>query len=70
MSQFDALQNINLEIQVLLGNKDFKNSKLRSLLKQAKVSLVRFSWPSTAMRTFRHSPRTTSSKQVLPSPFS
>lgn len=40
MSQFDALKNINLEIQVLLGNKDFKNSKLRSLLKQAKVTPV------------------------------
>lgn len=38
MSQLAALQTINLEIQVLLGNKDFKNSRLRSLLKQAKVT--------------------------------
>lgn len=37
MSQLAALQKINLEVQVMLGNKDFKNSKLRSLLKQAKV---------------------------------
>ena len=70
MSQLATLQNINLEVQVLLGNKDFKNSKLRSLLKQAKVVPYLFSWPSTAMRILKESPRTTSSRQVLPPPFS
>jgi hypothetical protein len=37
MSELASLQFLNNEVQVLLNNKDFKNSKLRALLKKAKV---------------------------------
>ncbi len=70
MSTLASLQTLNNETETLLKNKEFNNSKTKSNLKQAKVSIITIRSVSTVTLISNTNPSNTSTKQVTPFPLS